>query len=579
MYLQLALNSHQKGDLVFAKQMYLLDLKNGSKDTFTSNFNVGTIELDQGNFLSAAFYFEKAIEFKPTDIASIANAAICHFRIGALSKAKALLEKVKKLDPKNLRILMLFAEVLTKLGEFDSALNSIDEALIIDSKCVELLVNGGIVLSEMGRHAEALNYFKNALNESPSNLIALTSCAMSMMELSNYQESLVKSNAAIKLDPCFSTAYLSKALTFHKLQDFRSAFENYMLALKYDETSQLAQINVASVLISEIKSLSDFDNAIEEANKSRKLAVQARYGIQKNTNLIEGIQFFRLKHDLQQANFLKANGIASKALIKFVDTFTPVLEKHKNYGGQDSISLTGEALKTFRDYALEPYTYETPNINDSLLNGDLDWRAIEQSYLSSTPELIYIDDFLTPIALHAFQSFSLYSKVWHKEYKGSYLGAFANQGFISPIHLKLAIDLKQAMPKVFQDYPVGQLWGFKYDAQLGTGINVHADFAKVNLNFWITPSECNLDPGSGGLKVYTVPAPSTWTFNDYNRESKNIYDFLDKHNSTSVNIPYRGNRAVLFNSALFHETDAIHFKEGYENRRVNMTYLFGSQLA
>jgi hypothetical protein len=46
-----------------------------------------------------------------------------------------------------------------------------------------------------------------------------------------------------------------------------------------------------------------------------------------------------------------------------------------------------------------------------------------------------------------------------------------------------------------------------------------------------------------------------------------------------VNIPYRGNRAVLFNSALFHETDAINFKEGYENRRVNMTYLFGSQLA
>ena len=145
--------------------------------------------------------------------------------------------------------------------------------------------------------------------------------------------------------------------------------------------------------------------------------------------------------------------------------------------------------------------------------------------------------------------------------------------------LKLAIDFRQAMPKVFQDFPLGQLWGFKYDAQLGSGINVHADFAKVNLNFWITPSESNLDLGTGGLKVYNVPAPSTWTFNDYNRESKHIYDFLDKNNSTSVNIPYRGNRAVLFNSALFHETDAINFKEGYENRRVNMTYLFGSQLA
>lgn len=135
------------------------------------------------------------------------------------------------------------------------------------------------------------------------------------------------------------------------------------------------------------------------------------------------------------------------------------------------------------------------------------------------------------------------------------------------------------MPKVFKEYPIGQLWGFKYDAQLGSGINVHADFAKVNLNFWITPTESNLDATSGGLRVYKVPAPNSWTFQDYNRNAEQIYEFLDKNNSSSVTVPYRGNRAVLFNSALFHETDAIKFKQGYENRRVNMTYLFGSQLA
>jgi tetratricopeptide (TPR) repeat protein len=431
----------------------------------------------------------------------------------------------------------------------------------------------------MGRHVDALNYFKTALNESPSNLDALTACAMSMMELSQYQESLIKSDKAIKVDPHFSKAYLSKAITLHKLQNFSGALENYLLALKYDGASQLAQVNIASVLISEIKSLSDFDRAIEAASKSKKLTLQAKYGSQRNLNLIEGIPFFRLKHDLQQAIFLKANGIYSKAMMEFVDIFNSILEMHVNYGGQDLVQLDAEALKAFRDYSLEPHIYETPKIKDSLLNGELDWNEIQENYLSATPELVFIDDFLTPSALHAFQSFSLFSKVWHKEYKGSYLGAFANQGFISHLHLKLAIDFRQAMPKVFQDFPLGQLWGFKYDAQLGSGINVHADFAKVNLNFWITPSESNLDLGTGGLKVYNVPAPSTWTFNDYNRESKHIYDFLDKNNSTSVNIPYRGNRAVLFNSALFHETDAINFKEGYENRRVNMTYLFGSQLA
>jgi hypothetical protein len=43
----------------------------------------------------------------------------------------------------------------------------------------------------------------------------------------------------------------------------------------------------------------------------------------------------------------------------------------------------------------------------------------------------------------------------------------------------------------------------------------------------------------------------------------------------SVTIPYRCNRAVVFASDLFHETDRMHFKEGYTNRRINITMLYG----
>jgi len=44
-----------------------------------------------------------------------------------------------------------------------------------------------------------------------------------------------------------------------------------------------------------------------------------------------------------------------------------------------------------------------------------------------------------------------------------------------------------------------------------------------------------------------------------------------------VTIPYRCNRAVVFDSDLFHETDAIRFKEGYLNRRINVTFLYGDR--
>ena len=43
-----------------------------------------------------------------------------------------------------------------------------------------------------------------------------------------------------------------------------------------------------------------------------------------------------------------------------------------------------------------------------------------------------------------------------------------------------------------------------------------------------------------------------------------------------VKIPYRANRAVVFDSSLFHESDGFRFKPGYENRRVNVTMLYGT---
>ena len=46
-------------------------------------------------------------------------------------------------------------------------------------------------------------------------------------------------------------------------------------------------------------------------------------------------------------------------------------------------------------------------------------------------------------------------------------------------------------------------------------------------------------------------------------------------NANCTNINYKFNRAVLFNSDYFHETDEINFDENYESRRINITYLFG----
>ena len=108
------------------------------------------------------------------------------------------------------------------------------------------------------------------------------------------------------------------------------------------------------------------------------------------------------------------------------------------------------------------------------------------------------------------------------------------------------------------------------------GINLHADEAAVNVNIWLTPNEANLDPTSGGLVVYTVKPPQDWDFERYNRDTDFVYEHLLRPSGfANVTVPFRENRAVIFDSALFHTSDNFSFQKGYKNRRINLTLLYG----
>lgn len=75
--------------------------------------------------------------------------------------------------------------------------------------------------------------------------------------------------------------------------------------------------------------------------------------------------------------------------------------------------------------------------------------------------------------------------------------------------------------------------------------------------------------------MWDKEAPADWDFAMYNNDRARIEEFLQSSSAKTTTIPYRENRAVVFNSDLFHKTDEIRFAEGYENRRINVTLLYG----
>ena len=63
----------------------------------------------------------------------------------------------------------------------------------------------------------------------------------------------------------------------------------------------------------------------------------------------------------------------------------------------------------------------------------------------------------------------------------------------------------------------------------------------------------------------------------FNNNEEKIREEILKCDQKKTIVPYNENRVVIFNSNLFHETDNIEFQEGYENRRINGTMLFGKR--
>ncbi len=312
----------------------------------------------------------------------------------------------------------------------------------------------------------------------------------------------------------------------------------------------------------------DLDSAAQLFEESRSLAIRQRNALDM---VSWPVKEPRIRHDceqlelLSQRDLLDASGRNALGLLKRYYVQTGDTGKTFAPSGSEADALRN-ALAAIHHFPVAPFS--GPAL------GDNDYNAIEEQYLSNRPPVVAIDNFLSPAALVALRRHCEEATVWKLEAGEGYLGALLTQGFAPPVLLAIADALRQAMPRVIGDLPLLQAWGFKYDQRL-QGINMHADFAKVNVNFWITPDEACADNSSGGMVVYDVPAPTSWTFADYNTNQAKMKAFLETHDARSMRVPYKENRCVLFDSSLIHITDELHFKPGYTNRRINVTLLYG----
>jgi hypothetical protein len=184
-----------------------------------------------------------------------------------------------------------------------------------------------------------------------------------------------------------------------------------------------------------------------------------------------------------------------------------------------------------------------------------------------------IDDVLAPEALRTLQRFCRGATIWFEvKDHGGHLGAYFEEGLACELLIDAAEALRRALPRSLGGHRLAQLWAYKH-VQGGAGTDLHADMGAVSANLWVAPDESPID-GRGGLEIWPVRLPADWDFRRANVERAGIRARLAEANVDPVVIPYRCNRLVLFEANLFHRTSAGGFPPGYENRRVNITFLY-----
>ncbi len=464
--------------------------------------------------------------------------AIQAYKVGNYADSDRLFESLLKINPDNPVIYRTMGAVRIENSKFDEAMPFLKKALEMDPFCPFTNHDYAVCLNNMGLTEEADKYIDKAL----------------------------------KKEPVISIFWSSKGGIDFKLNRFESAVKHCKKALALNCNNQ----STYPTLINSLVALGRYDEAAIAVRQSIFLK-------SANTNMqtpeVDALPS-KIIHDYEQLDYLiKNNKIGAEFemvrsnLKEIIDKMPlEIIEKNMH----QRFRLT-DALKVAPTVSNYVYLPELKRLNHLSLNERLDFERLQEDYLTSDPHMIVVDDFLSQAALEGIRNYCMEATIWHKMYQNGYLGAMMMNGFGTELLFQISADIKACFPKIFKDLHLMQSWCFKCTHDR-PAINLHADFAEVNLNLWITPEDANLDKNSGGLVVYDKASPKNWKFSDYNNNQFKIKDFIEKSNAKEVVIPYKENRIVIFDSALFHKSDHFKFKSGYENRRMNVTFLYGQQL-
>lgn len=514
-----------------------------------ASFYRGMIDMHHNDNIAAAARFEAAVKAMPTTPAAHFNLGVALKRLSQSNEAAEAFMHALITDPSGAGASSLLGLVRIDLGHRRDAQGPAKWATVLEPLSADYLGNAGFSAWRNGDLKTAETYLRAALDQDPDNATNRLNLANVLKEKGQEEDAVGIYRDALATDPNAPHALNNLAVALLEGDQLPEAATHF---------ARLARITHGCPF----NDIAGYDD-LPSAPRRPVNRLCARH---------------RLKHDMEQYRYLAERDLLPSDLKDQWQRYGDVLDG-LTAAQRDAISFTlddhqyGQIGATYNRLIRWEHTGwdpDRPAVSDAV-----NWRQMEDAFLDGDPQAVAIDGLLSEGALTTLRRFCLNSTFWFEVKGAGYLGAYFKAGFNDPLLLRIARDFREKFSRALTPHPLRMMWGYKYDQDM-VGINPHADFAAVNVNFWITPDEANLDKETGGLLVYKKPPPEGWDFERYNgAPATEVYAALGDTAKHPLRIANRENRGLLFDSRLFHETDRASFAPGYENRRINITMLFG----
>lgn len=238
--------------------------------------------------------------------------------------------------------------------------------------------------------------------------------------------------------------------------------------------------------------------------------------------------------------------------------------------------------KDYLDFLVKNNVYITKEelgntnpLDTEVLNKSVDWGKINIDYNEN--KFVVVDNFLDAEFIERLRDFVLYFNLRHDYYTDYAALNFTPNELWFPILSNIVKETKEKLP-FLSKLDIERAWAFIYN-QESYGVDIHADPGptpnSANLNFWATPNESVIDEAeTNGLYIWNTEPPSDWDYYDKNFKPDEVRDFLISTKKDPVKIDYGYNRAVFFNSLFYHKSQPVKTLPGYENKRINYTFMF-----